>query len=110
VNENLDLSGFSNHSTADQDGNAHPRVFVLPGGEKLTGASPSEWVGTATNGTDLWGTSFATAYASAIVADAWDQSVHSSKSADQMVDWLASNADRSMASYVADFGNGLMKA
>jgi subtilisin family serine protease len=79
----------------DQNGGVHERVFVLPGGEKTQGSTgPTEWIGTDTKGHEIFGTSFSTAYASAVVAHVWDQ--HSNLSADEIVKLLASNADQSL--------------
>jgi subtilisin family serine protease len=111
INESRSLSGFSNRSNQDQNGNVHQRVFVLPGGEKTIGATnPSEWVGTDTKGNEIYGTSFATAYASAIVAHVWDQ--NSGLTADQVITLLATYASQKVSpSYDTKIhGNGLMTA
>ncbi len=104
INQSGDLSDFSNYSNKDEEGNLHENVFVLPGGMK----SPVEVVGKASDGTDLWGTSFATAYGSAIAAALWDQ--NSNWSAPELLTHLRSNADpKSVKSYdAARHGKGLM--
>jgi serine protease len=109
INEGRSLSGFSNRSDRDQNGNVHERVFVLPGGEGASGSTkPSEWVGTDSKGHEIYGTSFSTAYASAIVAHVWHQ--NSTLAADQIVKLLATNAsDKLNPSYDKTIhGNGIM--
>jgi subtilisin family serine protease len=109
INQNCYLSEFSNRGDQDQNGGVHERVFVLPGGEKTQGSKgPTEWIGTDTNGHEIFGTSFSTAYASAIVAHVWDQ--HSNLTADEIVKLLASNTDQAIKpSYDKTIhGNGVM--
>jgi hypothetical protein len=111
INGSGTLSQFSNRGALDEDGNPHPRVFVLPGGEDQAGGTkPTEWIGTTAAGLPVAGTSQATAYASAIIAHVWGQPAHAAKSADDVVDLLVRGADRTMSAYTqADYGNGLMR-
>ncbi len=68
VNSKLEVSGFSNTGTRDHLGAPHPRVWFLPGGDDR----PGHVEAVATAGPDqkpFYGTSFACAYASGIIAD-----------------------------------------
>jgi hypothetical protein len=58
-------SSFSNYGALDLDGNEHPYLFFLPGGET---EGDEEYVAERNNGDPFAGTSFATAYASAVAA------------------------------------------
>jgi subtilisin family serine protease len=104
------LASYTNHAATDSEGNKHNRVFVLPGGNRAIeeSAKPTEWMAVS-NGEDLVGTSFAAAYASAIIAHVWQNDPNDS--ADELVGQLAANADKKLDGYTFnDFGNGLMKS
>lgn len=107
------LAKYSNHSENDHQGGRHNRVFVLPGGERdlAEGAIPTEWVGTS-NGNNICGTSFAAAYATAIIAHLWSKPQHVRKNSEQMIDYLAMNADKQSIPHYQyfDHGQGLMLA
>jgi subtilisin family serine protease len=111
--ESVDLSGrlseFSNHATTDNEGNAHPSVFVLPGGQQPKNAQPTEYVGTSADGTQHCGTSFAAAYASGLIAALWSEPPHSGKSREELLDHLRGAADKKIPNYDPSIhGNGLM--
>jgi subtilisin family serine protease len=108
VNAAGDRSGFSNYKRT-----AHPRHFVCPGGHGTAkDLGQSEWVAESTDGTIHWaGTSFAAAYASALLAcrlsDDW---LGLSTDAQRLIGEMDSDADRSASSYKADsHGSGLMR-
>ncbi|QDV15597.1 Thermophilic serine proteinase precursor [Gimesia panareensis] len=109
VNQSRQLSQFSNHATVDHEGNNHNNVFVLPGGEKSQNASPTEYIGTSISGKKFYGTSFATAYASGLIAALWSQTAHSCKDRQQLLDHLRRNADSSFSGFSHQaHGNGMM--
>lgn len=105
INKAGNLSDFSNCSDRDHNGDDHPNVFVLPGGQK----SPLECAITASDGTDHYGTSFAAAYGSAVVAATWSRD--STKTASDVIQDLKNDADTSVLPHYdrAKHGNGLMK-
>ena len=110
INKAKELSRFTNRSTIDHAGDAHKNVFVLPGGEEDTNANPTEYIGTSTNGAQFYGTSFAAAYASGLIAEFWTQPAHSGKDRNALLSELRVNADKSVPNYVAaTHGNGLMR-
>ena len=110
INKAKELSRFTNRSTIDHAGDTHKNVFVLPGGEEDTNANPTEYVGTSTSGAQYYGTSFAAAYASGLIAEFWTQPTHSSKDRNALLSELRANADKSVPNYVAaTHGNGLMR-
>lgn len=111
VNLAKELSHFTNRATVNQEGNGHKNVFVMPGGDKdPQQADPSEYVGTSSAGAKYYGTSFATAYASGILAALWSQPSHSSKDRAQLLDHLRNNADSGIPGYIqSTHGNGLMQ-
>ena len=111
MNKARELSQFSNRATIDQDGNNHQNVFVLPGGEKPTGGpNPTEYVGTSSSGDEYFGTSFAAAYASGLIAALWSQPAHSADNRQVLLDHLRNNTDKSLPNYNATtHGNGLMQ-
>src|SRR5205814_4105514 len=111
INKARELSQFSNRATIDQEGKNHQNVFVLPGGEKPAGAlQPTEYVGTSSAGQEYYGTSFAAAYASGLIAALWSQPAHSSDDRQQLLDHLRANADQSLPNYdYTIHGNGLMQ-
>ena len=111
VNKAKELSEFTNRATIDHEGKSHQNVFVLPGGEKLkSGTKPTEYVGTSSNGDEYYGTSFAAAYASGLIAALWTESSHSADDRQQLLDHLRNNADQSLPNYnSATHGNGLMQ-
>ena len=110
INKAKKLSRFTNRSTRDQADDAHENVFVLPGGELDQNANPTEYIGTSTNGAQYWGTSFAAAYASGLIAEFWMQPAHNSKDRKAILAELRANADKLLPNYVdATHGNGLMQ-
>jgi hypothetical protein len=110
VNKAKGLSQFSNRATVDQEGKSHQNVFVLPGGEKPKGApKPTEYVGTSSAGKEYYGTSFAAAYASGLIAALWSHPAHITDDRHLLLDHLRKNADRSLPNYdTTTNGNGLM--
>jgi subtilisin len=104
VKQDYNLSSFTNHGTRDEDGNNHDRAYAAPGGEYTASAGPTEWIGRSKGNDELWGSSFATAYASAVVAHVWD-TLPQPATATSVLAHLKSNVD-SQASY----GNGLIQA
>jgi hypothetical protein len=111
VNKNRQLSGFTNRSTLNHEGGSHNNVFVLPGGDQVGTALPTEYIGaSSSNGRQYYGTSFAAAYASGIIARLWADSSHTTRTADQLVQHLRTHADKSIPGYAAStHGNGLMR-
>lgn len=110
LNKSKELSRFTNRSTIDHVGDTHRNVFVLPGGDEDQHSNVSEYIGTSTNGAEYYGTSFAAAYASGLIAEFWSQSSHSAKDRKTILNELRTNADTSIPNYVAStHGNGLMQ-
>jgi subtilisin family serine protease len=109
LNKARDLSRFTNRSTYDQTGANHNYVFVLPGGEVDASANATEYIGTSTSGAQFYGTSFAAAYASGLIAEFWSQAQHGSKDRTAILAELRANADTSVPNYATStHGNGLM--
>jgi hypothetical protein len=101
-------SSFSNVGAQDQVGNVHPWVFALPGGDDKI----PEYVGRdTTSGTDSFGTSFACAYATGLIARLWSDPLHQSKSKSQLLAILKASASTAAVSgYQAKLhGHGLMR-
>lgn len=69
VNTQLSLSDFSNHSKLDQVNGEHPFIFSAPGGNK----DPEEKIFCDYIRTEGLGTSFSSAYASAIICSIWSE-------------------------------------
>lgn len=67
INSHYALSPFSNYGAEDQEGKAHENHYVLPGGDNSYAAPES--IGGYGKKDQQWGTSFATAYATGIVAN-----------------------------------------
>ena len=111
INKTKELSDFTNRGAVTEDGSAHNNVFVMPGGERTGTNDPTEYVGTAANGNRFWGTSFAAAYASGLIAALWSESKHDSKDAASLLDHLRSHADHdSLPNYLYEtHGNGMMQ-
>jgi hypothetical protein len=110
VNLASDLSEFTNRAATDHQGNNHRNVFVLPGGETTQNTTPTEFIGTSTSGSQFYGTSFSTAYASGLISALWSQPLHAAKDRPQLLDHLRTNADNSLPSYsYTTHGNGMMK-
>ena len=111
VNSNLDLSSFSNHGVVDHAGNPHHAVFVAPGGdEQDPHGAVTEQVGTdsATGAQPYFGTSYATAYATAAVALFRADNPGHDRS--QTIAALTSSADNAFAGYNQQkHGNGLLR-
>jgi subtilisin family serine protease len=111
VNAKFELSSFSNYGATDHAGNPHLAVFVGPGGDEqnLHGAV-TELVGTdtATGTRPYFGTSYATAYATAAVA--LYRADHPADDRSQTLAALASSADRAFTGYTnQSHGNGLIR-
>jgi subtilisin family serine protease len=110
ANKAKELSSFTNHGAVDHVGDPHRNVFVLPGGEKQQNLDPTEYVGTSASGQLWWGTSFAAAYASGLIASLWSQSAHAAINSGQLLDHLRRNADTSLPKFSqTTHGNGLMR-
>lgn len=110
VDANGDLSLFSNYSTVDQDNRPHSHVFVLPGGQKDNNNAIKEHPVETSLGQKYVGTSFATAYATGLLAVAWSDSRYQSLDRDGIIDLLCQNADQNLPSFNSQIhGNGLMK-
>ena len=110
VNLAKGLSEFSNRAAVDHEGNTHPNVFVLPGGEKPLKSTPTEYIGTSSAGAQYYGTSFSAAYASGIIAALWLQPSHNTKDRSQLLDHLRKNADKSLPNYnYSTHGNGMIQ-
>jgi subtilisin family serine protease len=110
INKAKELSAFSNRGDLDHQSDPHQNVFVLPGGERQPGAAPSEFVGTSNSGQEFWGTSFAAAYASGLIAALWSEAAHANDTRAQVLDHLRANADQALPNYSsATHGNGLMQ-
>jgi subtilisin family serine protease len=110
INKSMGLSGFTNRAALDNVGNNHKNVFVLPGGEKLTTSAASEYIGTSSIGGQFYGTSFAAAYASGLIAAIWADASHSSKNRDQILSHLRNKANQSLTGYqFSTHGNGMMQ-
>jgi hypothetical protein len=112
--ESLELSGglsdFSNRATIDHQGDVHPNVFALPGGQQLNGQAPTEYVGTTASGEQFCGTSFAAAYASGLIAAWWSSSTNTNKDHTTVLKELKANADNTIPNYDRGIhGNGLMQ-
>lgn len=111
VNASLRLSTFSNHGTMDHAGRPHQAVFVAPGGdEEDPQGAVTEAVGTdlATGTKPYFGTSYATAYATAAVA--LYRSDRPGDDRTQTLAALASSADKDFAGYNQQaHGNGLIR-
>ena len=59
------------------------RAIVLPGWERPKGSTKlTEYVGTSGNGKEYYGTSFASACASGLVAALWSEAAHSGETGD----------------------------
>ncbi len=109
VRENLDLADFTNTGDTDEEGSAHCNVFVAPGGYDDSGGAAREAIGTAGNGDELFGTSFAAAYATAVIAHVCGV-VKPGASADQILVHLRSQADATLPGHsAATHGHGLIQ-
>jgi subtilase family protein len=110
INRDRRLSQFTNRAAIDHQGDGHPNVFVLPGGEKLKDAAPSEYIGKSLAGKEFYGTSFAAAYATGLIASLWSQATHNSKDRALLLEHLRMNADTSVPDFdPATHGNGMMQ-
>jgi len=101
------LSSFSNYGDLDEAGKPHDSRFALPGGESAAAAAES--VGKFGPGTGHFeGTSFAAAYASGLIANAWGAPGYGSGQG--LVAALRQAADKGFPAYSqAQHGNGLMR-
>jgi hypothetical protein len=107
-----ELSSHSNYGDRDQTGGTHDNHFVLPGGETLAGQAES--VLTDSFGGAYQGTSFAAAFATAVVANRLSAQGLPSYQHDQFVTQLRQNADsHSLSRYTQQkekYGHGIMRA
>lgn len=110
VNSKRDLSSFSNHGTSDHEGKEHPAVFAAPGGdEQDQSGAVTEPVGTdaGTGIKKYFGTSYATAYATAAVA--LHRGIHPDHDRAQTIATLTENADKAFPGYdVRRHGKGVI--
>lgn len=107
VNSNKDLAGFSNWGEKDHADDLHEQYFVLPGGE----SGYVEYVAEHTPSGDRFaGTSFATAYGSAVVANvlAEQQADRGLLTHAETLDSLRAMADTSLGDS-DKYGQGLMR-
>lgn len=104
INSNYEISDFSNRSTIDQLGNAHPLVFLAPGGNQ----HPPEMLFTDYIKTSGLGTSFAVAYASAIICGVWSK--NESLSASELLQRVKNeHVHKDFSTYTeSSCGNGLL--
>jgi len=103
------LSSDCNRGDKDQAGDPHRNHFVLPGGESDPAAL--EPILTSAGGRTWTGSSFATGFASGLVAELLSRSGTDQFSFDMFVDTLRQTADKNLPNYsTADHGNGLMRA
>ena len=110
VDSSGNLSEFTNRSTTDHEGNNHLSVFVLPGGQKDSNNNVIEHSVETSLGKKYCGTSFAAAYATALVANAWSDPTQSNKDPKQIIDHLRAHADTRLPNFAATiYGNGLMR-
>ena len=107
-----ELSSDSNYGDQDQTGGTHDNHFVVPGGEMLAGQAES--VLTDSFGGVYRGTSFAAAFATAVVANRLSAQGLPSYQRDQFVMQLRQNADsHSLPRYTQEmekYGHGIMRA
>jgi hypothetical protein len=112
ITSKKELSSDSNYGDKDQTGGAHDNHFVLPGGETLAGQV--ETVLTDSFGGAYQGTSFAAAFATAVVANRLSAQGLPSYQHDQFVTQLRQNADsHSLSRYTQQkekYGQGIMRA
>ena len=108
ITSQKELSTFSNYGDRDPHDQAHSNRFVLPGGE--SDQTKPESIGQfGPKGKPLYGTSFATAYATGIVANVQAQLGMQAKGKD-VLDRLLSTVDQSFKDYnQLKYGNGLMR-
>jgi hypothetical protein len=92
------LSAFSAWGGRTRDDSLHPWYFVLPGGETDTRAY--EVVGTfgEPQSEDVWGTSCATAYASALITHHW-ATLGPSSTRNEVLESVLNSVDRSIDNY-----------
>ena len=111
INKAGQLSQFTNRANKNHFGMNHANVFVLPGGDKPAGVkAPTEYVGTANGGQQYYGTSFAAAYATGLIAALWSEPAHNGDDRPTLLDHLRNNADQTLPGYTAaTHGNGLMR-
>lgn len=109
LNKAKELSQFTNRSSLDHEGKRHDNVFVLPGGDKQKNVA-SEHVGTTAAGNEFYGTSFAAAYATGLIAALWSQPAHAAKDRNALLDHLRRNTDAHLPNYHFDtHGHGMMQ-
>lgn len=106
INSSRDLSSFSNYGAEDANGNHHHNVFVLPGGEFPTPNQGAESIMAAAD--DIYGTSFAAAYASGLIACLRSAPGFETKSRDELLDHLRQSVDAEGYDSLLH-GNGLMR-
>jgi subtilisin family serine protease len=113
INTSGRLSGFSNHGVVDHTQGPHPNVFAAPGGDTVKtrwgGRRTTEKVGaTAKGDKPYYGTSYAAAYATGVVAAhiAANPGITSSKTLSD----LRTQADKDPSWYVPQqHGNGVIR-
>lgn len=105
LNSKLEISDFSNRSTLDQLQNKHNLVFLAPGGN----LQPEEVLFENYIKTEGLGTSFASAYASAIICRIWSKNA-SLKASDLIKRLKFFYASKNIPGYDKSIhGNGLLK-
>lgn len=108
VNSRKELSDFSNYGNKDHENEDHLYHFVLPGGES-DGATES--IGQfGPGGDEIYGTSFAAAYASGVVAAVIAREGIDTLRDGGVLGTLIEDADRGFASYKSiEHGHGIMR-
>ena len=110
ITKSKGLSSFSNHGNKDAEGLDHQRHFVAPGGENST-ASPEWSVEETRTGASYSGTSFATAYATGVVAASLAINGLQKLNDGTIYDELRSNVDITLtkvSSFDDTYGKGLL--
>jgi subtilisin family serine protease len=110
VDSNRALSDFSSWGEYDHNDDIHLNVFGAPGGQQRGRSPATEYSAQSTNGDPHFGTSFAAAYASGLIAHLWSLPAHSAKSRAQLLDYLRSKADTGFPQYSSQkHGIGLIR-
>jgi hypothetical protein len=104
INSSNTLSDFSNYSTINHVSESHNNVFVMPGGNN----SPRENIFDSAD-FDTFGTSFAAAYASGVIAQLWSD--NNKLAVADLIKLIKTNyVDKSFTGYnPANHGNGMIK-
>ncbi len=108
ITSQKELSTFSNYGNRDPHDQVHSHRFTLPGGE--SDHTKLESIGQfGSKGNPLWGTSFAAAYATGIVANIRAQLGIQAQS-DAVLNTLLSSVDQNFVNYnQTEYGNGLLR-